>query len=53
VKDVDTAAAVDAYAYVAHILTNVTRLAAGRAVVMEPGRGFLQAGGLLRGLTVR
>lgn len=44
IEAVDPAAASDPYAYVAHILTNVTRLEGGREVVMEPGRGFLQAG---------
>lgn len=27
----------------AHILTNVTRIQKGRDIVMEPGRGFLEA----------
>lgn len=43
VETVESVAATDPYAYVAHILTNITRLQAGRLVVMEPGRGFLQA----------
>lgn len=33
----------DPYAYVAHIMTNVTRIQKGRDIVLEPGRGFLQA----------
>ncbi len=33
----------DAYEHVALVLTNVTRLAAGRKLLLEPGRGTLGA----------
>ncbi|KAL3132076.1 hypothetical protein ABBQ32_008686 [Trebouxia sp. C0010 RCD-2024] len=33
----------DKYEHIAAILTNVTRLKAGRSLLLEPGRGFIQA----------
>ena len=33
----------DKYEHLAAILTNVTRLKAGRSLLLEPGRGFIQA----------
>jgi len=33
----------DPYAHVAYILTNVTRLQKGQEILLEPGRGYLDA----------
>lgn len=33
----------DKFQHIAAILTNVTRLKLGRALLLEPGRGFIQA----------
>ena len=33
----------DAYEHVATVLPNVTRIAAGRKLLLQPGRGLLQA----------
>ena len=33
----------DTFEHIAAILTNVTRLKAGRGLLLEPGRGFLEA----------
>lgn len=33
----------DKFEHIAAVMTNVTRLKAGRALLLEPGRGFMEA----------